>query len=161
MKSEIAKLVEREERRLASRENYRTSARTLRKIAEGHLLFTLPPAPRSEWDNFHVRNLGLAAQRRMAQKFDSDSLKFRRASVERVADSLGLRVESFREDERRAFSDWSLMLALIPDIERWTTDEKMAVLNIIRAKAGRDEARYIRLMQKHERLRREVIKLGS
>ncbi|OLE55284.1 MAG: hypothetical protein AUG51_03955 [Acidobacteria bacterium 13_1_20CM_3_53_8] len=161
VKSEIAKLVEREERRLASRENYRTSARTLRKIAEGHLLFTLPPAPRSEWDNFHVRNLGLAAQRRMAQKFDSDSLKFRRASVERVADSLGLRVESFREDERRAFSDWSLMLALIPDIERWTTDEKMAVLNIIRAKAGRDEARYIRLMQKHERLRREVIKLGS
>ncbi|HMF56655.1 MAG TPA: hypothetical protein VK619_09950 [Pyrinomonadaceae bacterium] len=161
VRAEIAKLVETEERKLSSREAYRTSASQLRKIAEGHLLFTSPPATKSEWDGFQVRNLGLKAQKLMARKFDGDSDLFRRAATERSASALGLSMKNLNENERRAFEDWSFVLALIPDLERWTKDEKVAVLNVVRAKAGRDEARYVRLMQRHARLREEVIKLGS
>lgn len=161
VKPEIAELLKKEERKVAARVSYRTSARTLRKMAEGHMLFTLPPANASEWDGFQIRNVGLAVQRRMAREFSSDSERATSAAVETVASSLGFRhTKDLNEDEERAFRDWALVLWLVPDLERWTKDEKQAVLNIIRAKAGADESRYVHLMQKHERLRTAVIKLG-
>jgi hypothetical protein len=50
---------------------------------------------------------------------------------------------------------------LIPDLSGWTKDEKQEATRIIRAKAGQDESRYLRLMQQHKRMRDEFIKLGS
>jgi hypothetical protein len=46
-------------------------------------------------------------------------------------------------------------------LSRWSNSEREALVGIIRAKAGADESRYLKLMQKHMRLRREMIKLGS
>jgi hypothetical protein len=50
---------------------------------------------------------------------------------------------------------------MIPDLGRWPADERASVEAIVRAKQGPDEARYLRLMQQHARLRAAVIKLGS
>jgi hypothetical protein len=58
-------------------------------------------------------------------------------------------------------SDFAVVLGLIPDLNRWTETERQAVVRIIRAKAGADEARYLKLMQGHRRLRASMIKLGS
>ncbi len=44
---------------------------------------------------------------------------------------------------------------------RWTADEKAAVEAILRAKLGPSEAHYLRLMQRHQRLRATVIGMGS
>ncbi|HKC62114.1 MAG TPA: hypothetical protein VKB86_00685, partial [Pyrinomonadaceae bacterium] len=81
--------------------------------------------------------------------------------VESVALSLNVRTKDWKEAERGAFEDLALVLALIPDLSRWTKDEKLGVVRIIRAKASADEARYVRRLQRHSRLRDEVIKLGS
>jgi hypothetical protein len=159
--AELAKLALREEQRAASRPGYRTSPKRLRKLALGHLLFELRPAPGSDWDRFHVRNLGLAVQRRMASRFDSDAAKIKSASVESVARALGVRPSEWTEAERRAFENFALVLALVPDLERWTKDEKLHAARVIRAKASAEESRYLRLMQRHHRLRREIIRLGS
>jgi hypothetical protein len=88
-------------------------------------------------------------------------VKLRREAVERVARLLGVRVKDWKEAERRAFEDLALVLALIPDLARWTEDEKKLVARIIRAKAGADESRYVRLLQRHSKLRDAVIKIGS
>jgi hypothetical protein len=50
---------------------------------------------------------------------------------------------------------------VIPDLTRWTREERRAAADIVRAKAGKDERRYLRLMQRHSRLRRAWIALGS
>ena len=96
-----------------------------------------------------------------ARCFDGDALKMRRASVEEVARSLNVRANDWKEAERNAFEDLALVLALIPDLADWTKDERLDVVRIVRAKASADEARYVRLLQRHPRLRDEVIKLGS
>jgi len=64
-------------------------------------------------------------------------------------------------EERKAFTDLALALDLIPDIARWTREEKSALARITRAKAGREEVAYLRGLQRHEKLRAALIRLGS
>ena len=156
----IAKIMEAEERKIAASKSYRTPARVLRKLSEGHMILEIPPAHRSRWDNFRIRSVGLAVQRRMAKSFGGDALKMRRASSEEVAHALNVRTKDWKEAERNPLENLALVLALIPDLSSWTKDEKRDVVRIIRAKASADEARYVRLLQKHSRLRDEIIKLG-
>jgi hypothetical protein len=157
----VAKMMKAEERKLAARPSYRTPARILRQLSEGHMLLEIPPAFRSRWDKFQIRNVGLAVQRRMASRFDGDAVKIRRASVESVTRALGVRTKDWTEAELRALDALALVLALIPDLARWTKDEKRDVVCIVRAKAGTAESRYLRLLQRHSRLRDAIIKLGS
>jgi hypothetical protein len=53
------------------------------------------------------------------------------------------------------------VLALIDDLARWTDAEKRKLAQVIRAKATSNDARYARLLQKHERLHAALLKLGS
>lgn len=160
-RGEVAHLLQAEERKVAARPSYRTSAATLRTLSDGYMLLELSKAARHRWDDFRIRNVGLAVQRRMAKSAGGDASKLRRVSVKRVSRALDLRPEDWTEDEARVFQDLALVLALIPDLSRWTDDEKRDVIRLIRAKAGADEARYVRLLQRHTRLRDEIIKLGS
>jgi hypothetical protein len=156
-----AKILEVEERRIAARSLYRTPHKTLRSLADGHMLLEIAPEPNSRWDNFRIRNVGLAVQRRMASRAGGDAAKARRTSCEQVTRALNVSVQEWKTTEQRAFEDLALVLALIPDLARWTEDEKKDVARIIRAKAGTDESRYVRLLQRHSKLRDEIIKLGS
>jgi hypothetical protein len=163
VRAELAKRVAAEERKLAARKNYRTPPRLLRQLASGHVLFEAGDAGATPgaWDRFQVRRIGLAVNRRMAKEFDSDARAMRDASVNAVRRALGANGEKFNEAEERAFSNFALVVALIPDLARWTPEEKRAVLPIIRAKAGADELRYLRLLCRHARLRRAIIALGT
>ena len=160
-KPEIRKLVAREEEKLATRNAYRTSPATLRKLAAGPMIFELDQSQVGDWDRFQVRNVGFAAQRQMAARFNGDAERMREASIKKLADSLGVSTRSWRETESAALLDFAVLLRSVPDLGRWTTKEKQQLVQIIQAKAGRDEARYLKLMQKHEPLRQEVIRLGS
>jgi hypothetical protein len=53
------------------------------------------------------------------------------------------------------------VVSLIPEWTDWTEEERLGVAGIVAAKEGGSEARYLRLMQGHDRLRRAVLKLGS
>jgi hypothetical protein len=59
----VAALVGREERRMARTPGYRSSRRTLQKLAASYLIFEGPTAEPGAWDDFRVRNLGLAFAR--------------------------------------------------------------------------------------------------
>src|ERR1017187_5185162 len=99
---------------------YRSSRRTLQKLAHSYLLYECEDAEHGAWDRFRVRNLGLACAGMPA---DDSPLR-------RIA-------------------------------ERWSAEERAAVEAIVRAKSSPDEARYLRLMQRHPRLRAAVIELGG
>jgi hypothetical protein len=163
VRPELARLVEREERKIATREGYRTSASTLRRLASGHAIYETPSAGAraGEWDRFHVRNLGLAVTRRAAREFGGDTDRLRAASVDEVRRALGVSRERFDDETARAFSNFALVLALVPALDAWPREDKRALLKIVRAKAGRDETTYLRLLRRHARLRRAIIALGT
>ncbi len=163
----VARLIAREESRIAERPGYRTSPATLRRIATCNLLYDVanPKSeirnPKSDWDRFHIRKIGLAVNRRMAREFGGDAGAIRRASERSVARKLDVRTERWREAERRVFGDFALVLELVPDLGQWTAAERTGVVEVIRAKAGRSEMRYLRLSRRHSRLRAALIAMGS
>ncbi|HMD69735.1 MAG TPA: hypothetical protein VKF41_00245 [Bryobacteraceae bacterium] len=57
----VAALMDREERRMRQTPGYRSSKRTLEKLADGYILFETPSSEKGAWDNFRVRKLCLAA----------------------------------------------------------------------------------------------------
>ena len=187
-RSDLQKLCEREEKRIAADPKYRTPARTLKRLAEAHMFYELNradddtlgkgatssrvvhaakfssalaaegPGP---WDTFSTRNLGLLINRRMAREFDGDSKKIRQSSSTAVTRALNLNPARWTQADKQALENWSLVLALIPDLPRWTPNEKNQLVRIIRAKSEPNEMSYLRQTQRHVRLRAELLRLGS
>lgn len=158
---DLLKLTLQEEKKIATRPGYRTTARTLRKLAAGYMIFELSQTNRGEWDRFQVRKIGLSVQRRMAREFGADGEKIRRRCVQDVTRALNLGVGDWKPVELSALSDLSLALAMIPDLARWSESEKALAVKIVRAKASPNESNYLRLLQRHPRLRGELIRIGS
>jgi hypothetical protein len=162
VRPDLIKLMLSEERKMSADPSHRTSARTLRELAAGHMLYQMPGSPSQgvNWDRFQVRNIGLAVQSRMAREFDGDAQKIRRQSVDFVGRALRLQTRNWSATENAAFENLALVLAMMP-IDRWQAVDKELAARIIRAKASRDEAVYLKLMQKHSLLRDALINLGS
>ena len=165
-RADLQALCEREEKKISTKHEYRTPPRTLKRLAEAHLFYEMPwseaagcePGP---WDTFSTRNLGLRINRRMAQAFDGDSHKVRAASTAAVTRALGINATRWTPAQRQALDNWSLVLALIPELTRWSPDEKQQLVKIIRAKSAPSEMPYLRQTQHHPRLRDELLRLGS
>ena len=164
-KPELARLSEREEKRIAVRRGYRTSMPTLRRLAAQHLFYELPGAEPGAWDRFSTRQIGFTINRQMAREYGGDATDIRLASLEFVAKALrgaGSNLGRLsREPSRKALEELALVFALIPDLPRWNIEEKRKVIAIIQAKAGPEESRYIGLLQEHRAFRSAVLKLGS
>ena len=170
----LERLAQAEEKKVQVDPRYRTPARTLRRLSKAHVVYELPgaeqgasipsrtqPARAGEWDSFAMRNIGYALQRRMARDFSGDAEAMRRACAARLARLLKMDSRRLPAAGQNVFSDFAMALSLIPDLLRWTAEEKSGLREIIAAKAGRTELRYLRLLQKHARLRAAILKLGS
>ena len=162
---DLEQLARREEQKIAADRSYKTPPRLLRRLAETHVFYEVNRTPGDGtpglWDNFSIRNLGLCVNRRMAREFGGDSGRMRQAVGREVSHALGVTPARWTPLEQRAFENWSLVLALIPDLQRWSPKEKQDMLRIIRAQAAPNEMRYLRLTQQHRRLRAELLRLGS
>jgi len=170
-RADLQKLAEREEQKIAADKNYRTPARTLRLLASDHVFYELPGSEVGAWDRFSTRNIGLRVNRRMARNFGGDAVLMRehaRRALERV---LSVKIESLRSGgistsswtplEKAAFENFALVLAHVQGLRAWTREEKEDLVRIIRAKGKRDEMLYLHLTQRHGRLRKALLTLGS
>ncbi len=157
----LQRLVEREEKKIARDAKYRTPARTLRRLAAGHLFYELPGSEPGAWNNFSTRNLGLKVNQRMARKFDGDAERMKAAAGASLAEMLGVSPSKLNEWERAALEDFAVMLEGAGGVEHWSQAERDELLQIIRAKAAPDEMQYLHRMQQHGRLREAVRELGT
>jgi hypothetical protein len=159
----LMKIAEAEEKKIASGSGHRTPARILRRLAQAPMVYEMgyPGAKAGDWDNFKIRNLGLAVGRRAAAEFDGDLERLRAASTRRVAGELGVSAPTLKDGERLTVEDLALVLDLIPNLAKWTHAEKKKAAAIIRAKWSSDDAAYARRLNSHPRLREAIIKIGS
>ena len=160
-RSDLLSLAWDEERKMQRNPKHRTSASILRKLAEGHIFFEVGGRPLGAWDTFSTRKIGLAVQRKMATEFGSDAIKMCRRTSAKLARMLGVELSHWQPGEQQAFSNFALALSLGHDFKSWSTADKKALVAIIRTKAGPYETRYLRLLQKHEKLRATFLLVGS
>jgi hypothetical protein len=157
---DLRRLVEREETRIARDPKYRTPARTLRRLAEGHAFYELPGQEVAAWDGFSTRNIGHRVNRRMATGFGGNMARFQNASATSLAKILTTRIPADHLS-RKSFENFAMIAALIPELRSWRTMEKKDLLRIIRAKLAAEEMRYLHLLQAHRRLRDAMLRVGS
>jgi hypothetical protein len=160
MSTDLEKLAQAEEKKVQADPKYRTSAPTLRKLSKANVVYELPEAERGAWDRFSIRSLGLAVQRRMARDFGGDAAAMRRAATTQLVRLLNVNAFKLKAREQQAFADFAMVMSLVPDLARWSSEEKMALRAVIAAKAGMTELRYQRLLIKHARLRKAILRLG-
>jgi hypothetical protein len=161
MHPELEKLAQAEEKKVQADPKYRTPARTLRRLSKAHVVYELPEADHGGWDRFAIRNIGFAVQRCMARGYNGNAEVMRNATVAKVARDIGLNPRGLSDRQRSAFANFAMVLTLVPDLPRWSPDEKAALRAIIAAKASRSEQRYLRLLQKHTRLLAAILRAGS
>jgi hypothetical protein len=158
---ELLRLVEREERKIAANPKYRTSARTLRRLAAGHVFYELPGSEVGAWDTFSTGKIGLRVNAHMARKFGGEARRMRAESARSMARILRVNTSSWPALEMASFENCAVALAPVDDLSSWTREEKDALVQIIRAKAARDEMKFLHLTQAHARLRGALLKMGS
>jgi hypothetical protein len=170
-RANLQRLAEREEQKIAAatklgKTKYRTPPRTLKRLAAGHVFYELPGSAllRKEvgaWDSFSTRNIGLRVNQRMARDFGGDAVLMREHSRRALEKLLGVSTSSWTPLEKAAFENFALVLADVPGLRAWTREEKEDLVRIIRAKAKPDEMLYLHLTQRHARLRKALLTLGS
>ncbi len=183
-REDLEHLARREEQKIAASPKYRTSRKTLKRLAQAHVFYELEriekrrassrivtsekstPASSAEamggpWDRFSTRNLALRANRRMARECDGELGRLGEVSVREVSRALGLNPARLSAAERQSLENWALILALIPGLAEWSSQEKRNLIEMIRSQSGRNEMRYLRQTQRQPRLRDEILRLGS
>lgn len=156
----LERLAQREEERRAGGRAYLSPPSVLRRLAGGNMLLDLRRPGRRDWDDFQIRRLGFAVGRRMAARLLSAE-ELRTSSAARVERLLRVHPTGWSEVRRRASADLTLVLDLLPGLPRWTPAERSLLGKIVEAKSAPSESRYVRLLQKHDRLRAEILRLGS
>jgi len=160
-RAELRELVAREEKKIAADPKYRTPARTLRRLASGHVFYDLPGTEVGAWDTFSTRNIGLRVNQRMARKFGGDARLVRERSTRALERTLNISTATWPSLDKAAFESLALVLAEVPGLSTWNREEKEGLIRVIRAKAKPDEMIYLHLMQRHDRLRVAVLRAGA
>lgn len=79
---QVARLAEREERRLQAHPGARTPAHLLRRMAESPMIYEPPGASAGDWDHFHIRLLALAEWPGQVKRRFEACEKFKRSGEE-------------------------------------------------------------------------------
>jgi hypothetical protein len=158
---ELLRLVEREELKIAANPKYRTSARALRRLAGGHVFYELPGSEVGAWDRFSTRKIGLRVNAQMARRFGGDAGPMRAELARRVTKILSVDTSKWSPLARCTLDNFAGVLGLVHNLSSWARDEKDALVEVIHAKTGRDEMRYLQLTKKHKRVRDALLKIGS
>src|SRR5262249_47311548 len=154
-------LVEKEERKMAGRPAYRTSASTLRRLAAGHVFYEVGERGHGRWDTFATRNLGFAVQKKMKDAFAGDAGKMRQAASAALSQWLKVDLGSWSAVERGAFDNFAILALVAPEMKQWSREQQQSLPEIIRAKAAPEEIVYLRMLRQHESLRETFLRMGS
>jgi hypothetical protein len=149
---DVRRLAEAERSRIARDPGYRSSTAILKRLGRSNLALTLD----GDASIATVSGSRLAAlvTDHITRAFDGDRRAATADAAARVASALGVRKwRRWPGPERRAFERLSTVIGLIPDLARWSTDERERLRRVMRAKGGVSEAAYLVRLDAHRRLR--------
>ena len=154
--ADARRLLRRELARMRARPGHRSSAATLRALAESHMVFDfdrarvpgLPP----------IAEVGLRISDGLAARARGERERML-AECSRAAMRLtGVRsLRGFSAGERLAWQRWSpVVVFALPGVARWSQADRRALARVIRAKGGRDESEFLARFAAHPKLERAL-----
>jgi len=129
----------------------------LRRLARSEIYLPLSASDPDAEQRVTASALAALVTGHIARRFHGDRRAAAQAASVAVAAAVGAeRRRHWPRDERDAFEQLSLLIALIPDLARWPAGDRRRLVQVLRAKGGPSEARYVRLLDGHHRLRRSL-----
>jgi hypothetical protein len=155
-------LVGAERQRLAAHPGERTSPRMLHRLAAEYV-FLHAGNPRADvLGQVPLGNVGLRISRLLAARGGADRERAMRECSREAARLLGVRAfAGWSAGERLAWERWSPLVLALGDLERWPAPDRRALVDVVKAKGGRRESDFVRLFDRHRRLRRAVLRLAA
>ncbi len=158
----VLRLMRRELARMRRRPGARSSIPTLAKLAAHNVYLEDGPRRADVMGALRADRIGLAATRWLSRHCGGD----RRAAAESVAREaaalLGARDwRRWTAGERHALRAWAPLLLALPGVAGWSAAERRAAAAVVRAKGGRRESDYVRLLDRHRRLRGALAALAA
>lgn len=141
--------------------HYRSPRRILRRLSQENIYFHLGK-PRDELIGlFPYENIGHQVTRHIARAYGGDPIRAVQTASVNVAQRLGINdLNAWPAAQREAFCRWSVLLELFPDLDQWSSAQKRQLIRILQAKGGRHEAHFVRLSNRHRRLRASIRQLA-
>ncbi len=155
-------LVGAELQRLAAHPGERTSPRMLHRLAAEYV-FLHAGTPRADvLGQVPLGNVGLRISRLLAARGGADRERAARECSREAARFLGVRsFGAWSPGERLAWERWSPLVLALGDVARWPAPDRHALVDVVKAKGGRRESDFVKLFDRHRRLRRAVLRLAA
>jgi hypothetical protein len=144
--------------RMQRNREHRSSRETLAQLAQRHLFFAVDPRETAALPP--LLQIGWRCAQTLAQTAGADRERavatLERAALARTGQGS---LRGWSANEKRAWSHWAPVLALLP-LERWRTEERAALVETIRAKGAPSERPYVARFAAHARLQRDLWNIG-
>ncbi len=158
----VVALMNEELARMKADPAHRSSIATLKILASENVYFHLGKERDDAIGILELPNVGLAVTDMLARRFGSDRERGEATLTLEARDLLGLRtVSGWSAGERLAFRRWAPLVTILPEVARWTPAEKRGLAAVIRAKGGRHESDFVRLFDRHRKLRKAIAALAA
>jgi hypothetical protein len=158
----VVRLMRSELRRIERRPAHRSSIATLRRLAVANVYLELGRKRSDVIGVYPLGKVGLAITDYLAGRFGSDRERGSTVCTEEAAELLGARRRSsWTTSERSAFERWSPLVRLLPGLERWSPQDRRALVGVMRAKGGRRESDFVARFDRHAKLRAAMRRLAG
>ncbi len=158
----VKRLLRTELARMRRNPKHRSSQATLNRLSSRNMFFFLGRPRKDVRGIISLENIAIAVSRYLALRFGADRERATQVCQKEASRRLGLRsFRGFSAGERLAWHRWGPLILILPGVERWSPEEKRALILVARSKGGRRESDYLRVFDAHPKLRRALLKLAE
>lgn len=147
---------------MAKKKGYRTPIKVLAQLAQHNVYWSAKKGRDDVIGIFPLAHIGLAVTDYLAKRFGKDRARGEQVCADEAATLCGVRDwQKWDEGERLAWLRWSPLMLVLPGVAKWSPAEREALAAVARAKGGRRESDYVRLLDAHRPLRAALRKLAA
>jgi hypothetical protein len=158
---QIRRLAEEQYQKIQRRPDYRVPTSTMRRLSKTDVFFSIDPAGMKEYRELSIINLGYRVTEFIGKEYVGDRNAAVQGSVALIEKKLGnSNTARWSEGEKLSLVRLAPLFCLIPDLSRWSREEKQMAVELIRAKGGATERAYVLLMNRHSKLRAALERLA-
>jgi len=106
--------------------------------------------------------VGITVSNYLGDRFGADRERGLEVCAAEAAELLGLEsLKGFSKGERLAWERWAPVVMCLPGVNRWSAEERRALVEVIKAKGGKRETEYTHLFDRHAKLRAAMVEMAE
>jgi hypothetical protein len=151
-----------ERKKMKRNRRHRSSIATLNKLASENMYLFLKKPRTDVLGEISLGEVGLRISRSLSGRFGFDREAGIKILSREAAQLLGVRsLRGYSAGEKLAWKRWSPLIMAIKGVQNWSPSDKRALVQVVRAKGGQHESRFVRLFDNHTRLRKAILKFSE